>query len=115
MSKRESGLDWTGSTGGAMKESGVAHHAETIEIATYSLTTGLPGWHDGEERIAIRVARGEVIISANPAGLRGLARELLGLAQEGVPDGNEVYLMSEGHLPLLAVDSPPLRLVRRDG
>ena len=42
MSKRESGLDWTGSTGGAMKESGVAHHAETIEIATYSLTTGLP-------------------------------------------------------------------------
>ena len=47
----------------------MAHHAETIEIATYSLTTGLPGWHDGEERIAIRVARGEVIISANPSNV----------------------------------------------
>ncbi|MGW7680174.1 Imm32 family immunity protein [Kribbella sp. NPDC054772] len=48
-------------------------------------------WDDDFE-IAVEVQGSEVVISANPAGLRSLARHLLTLAQDGVPDGHHIHL-----------------------
>ena len=85
-------------------------HAEVVRIATYDAEHGLRGWHEREEIVAVGVTSdGAVTISANEHGLRGLARELLGFAQTGVPDGEEVYLMSKGQAPILASGSPSLR------
>jgi hypothetical protein len=89
-------------------------HAEVVRVATYDTDHGLHGWHDREEVVSVRLAAGTVVITANESGLRGLARELLGLAQRGVPDGTEVFLMSKGQAPTLASGSPSLRLVRMD-
>jgi hypothetical protein len=91
-------------------------HPEIVQVPTYDVATGLRGWHDNDELLSVRVSPdGGITISANPAGLRGLARELLGLAQQGVPEGNEVYLTSKGQAPTLAPGSPSLVIVRSPG
>ncbi|GAA1590071.1 hypothetical protein GCM10009731_49550 [Streptomyces globosus] len=47
---------------------------------------------DAEARIDVRDLRGEVVIEANAAGLRMLARHLLVLAGDGVHDGAHLHL-----------------------
>lgn len=90
-------------------------HSEIVQVPTYDSRMGLRGWHGRDEYLSVRVdSDGSVTIFANPAGLRGLARELLSLAQQGVPNGNEIYLMSKGQAPSLAQGSSSLRLVRSD-
>jgi len=54
-------------------------------------------WDDGFE-ISVRIDDDEVVILANPAGLRSLARHLLSLAQDGVPSGNHLHLDSSNSL-----------------
>lgn len=91
-------------------------HEEVVQVPTYDSAFGIRGWHGNDEAISVRVAPdGGVAIVANEEGLRGLARELLTLAQDRVPDGSEVYLMSKGQAPTLASGSPSLRIVRRAG
>jgi hypothetical protein len=89
-------------------------HSEVVKVPTYDSSIGLQGWHDDDEHVSVQVLGREVMISGNPQGLRGLARELLSLAQENGPAENEVYLMSEGQAPTLANGSAPLRLVRQE-
>jgi hypothetical protein len=63
-----------------------------MELPAYNPVTGLSySWEDGFE-IAVGSTPTEVIISANPAGLISLARHLLTLAQEPVPDGSHLHL-----------------------
>ncbi len=63
-----------------------------MEIPAYDATTGLSFvWDDGFE-MAVDTTAAEVVIAANPAGLISLARHLLTLAQESVPDGSHVHL-----------------------
>jgi hypothetical protein len=75
-----------------------------IQIQPYG-TQGVVSWHLREERISILVSEEHgtktVAIRANQAGLQGLARELLTLAQDGVPVGSNVYLMAAGEAPTL--------------
>jgi hypothetical protein len=54
-----------------------------------------------------------VAIQGNLKGLRGLARELLTLAQDDVPPGSSLYLMSKGQAPTLATGSAALHISRR--
>lgn len=63
-----------------------------IDVPEYDSDRGLrTEWDDGFE-IAVRVDDGEVVISANPAGLRSLARHLLVLAQDATPAGHHLHL-----------------------
>jgi hypothetical protein len=90
-------------------------HAEIVPVTTYDPTTGvLGGSHDVDEIVMVRLFEDGVGIFANEQGLRALARQLLTLAQRGVPDGSELYLTSKGQAPTLADDSQPLRLIRLD-
>ena len=89
-------------------------HPETVQVPTYRADTGLRGWHDRDESLSVRLsADGNVIVSANMAGLRGLARELLSLAQHGLPEGSEVFLTSQGQAPTLLPGSSSLLLIRK--
>ena len=86
-----------------------------IDVGVYSSERGVVGWHETTERIAVKVGDdGRVAVVANRAGLWGLARDLLTLAQEDVPDGRDIYLMSKGQGPALVEGSHSLQLVRRD-
>jgi hypothetical protein len=87
-------------------------HAEIVHVPTYDSSIGVTGWHDVSEVVEVRVSSDDVRIFANESGLRGLARELLSLAQEGVPDGSEVYLTAKGQAPTLVDGSVSLRFVR---
>lgn len=51
-------------------------------------------WDEGFE-IMVSVARSEVLIKANRAGLTSLARHLLTLAQGGVSGGVHVHLTAD--------------------
>jgi hypothetical protein len=63
-----------------------------LSIPPYDRTSGLSyEWDEGFE-IAVRVEAGEVVISANQAGLTSLARHLLTLAQTAAPDGSHLHL-----------------------
>lgn len=76
---------------------------------------GVVSWHLHEERITVVVGEnGSVAIRANQEGLRGLARELLTLAQDEVPPGSIVYLMSKGHAPTLEPGSAALHISRQE-
>jgi hypothetical protein len=96
-----------------MPDDRVPSHQVPLDVPTYSKASGLPGWWDAAESVSLRIAGNEIVICANVSGLQGLARDLLALAQDGVPDGTEVYRMSVGQAPTLAEGSPALRLVRR--
>ena len=89
-------------------------HDEVVPIPTYDPAWGVRGWCDHADVVAVSVAsNGEVVLQANELGLRSLARDLLALAQQGVPDGSEVFRIAKGQAPTLAAGSPSLRLVRR--
>lgn len=63
-----------------------------IDVPEYDRETGLPAeWDDGFE-ITVRTRDDAVVISANPAGLRSLARHLLVLAQDMTPSGQHFHL-----------------------
>ena len=86
-----------------------------VEIMPYDRSRGVVSWHLHEERIEVRAGGdGTVAIRANQEGLLGLARELLTLAQDGVPDGSNVYLMSMGQAPTLEPGSSSLHISLRD-
>lgn len=62
-----------------------------IDLPDYQPSNGLQlRWEDDAEIAA--VLDDEVVIRANPAGLRSLAYHLLALAQPGVPTGTHVHL-----------------------
>ncbi|MDP9047621.1 MAG: hypothetical protein M3N14_05750 [Bacteroidota bacterium] len=62
-----------------------------LEIPDYDKTTGLRShWEDGFE-IDVKELNGEILISANRAGLISLAIQLLTLAQDTVPPGHHFY------------------------
>jgi hypothetical protein len=70
----------------------------SVEIPAYDAVTGLSFvWDDGFE-ISVDTTSAEVVIAANPAGLISLARHLLTLAQESVPDGSHVHLTADQEL-----------------
>ncbi|MGW0627099.1 Imm32 family immunity protein [Streptomyces sp. NPDC002758] len=48
-------------------------------------------WEEGA-RIEVRNLGGEIVVEANAAGLKTLARHLLTLAQDGTPDGTHLHL-----------------------
>ena len=53
---------------------------------------GLPMEWDAGFTILVSVEDGQVVVSANAAGLRSLARHLLVLAQETMPVGHRLHL-----------------------
>ncbi len=64
-----------------------------MELPAYDAVTGLSyTWEDGFEIFVDTTSSTEVVIAANPAGLVSLARHLLTLAQESVPDGSHLHL-----------------------
>lgn len=65
---------------------------ETIDVPEYSPETGLRlDWEFGFE-ICVSCDGAEVVLRANTAGLRSLARHLLLLAREEVPAGHHIHL-----------------------
>ncbi|GAA1101537.1 Imm32 family immunity protein [Kitasatospora arboriphila] len=66
-----------------------------IASSTMTVTSdGVPrvfSWDDSA-RINVRNLGAEVVIEANAAGLRTLARHLLTLAEDGTPDGSHLHL-----------------------
>jgi len=66
---------------------------------------------DDHTRIAVRIEDGEVHLQANHAGLRSLARLLLGLTVGGVQDWHHWHLddwniLEEGSAPLTITQLP---------
>lgn len=62
----------------------------TVDAIPYDPAHGVATWWDDETILRAEVwdaPERTVVISGNPAGLRSLARHLLTLAQNGVPDG----------------------------
>jgi hypothetical protein len=73
----------------------VHEREETVEFRyvppPYSPAHGITvDWERGFE-IDLRVVEGEVLLRANPAGLVSLAKQLLTLAQQGVPAGSHIH------------------------
>jgi hypothetical protein len=62
-----------------------------MEVPEYGREGLRMNWDDDFE-IAVEVQHGAVRIAANPAGLHSLARQLLLLAQDGVPHGRHLHL-----------------------
>jgi len=65
----------------------------TVEVLTYDPAYGVGTWWDDETVLRAEVwetPERTVVISGNPAGLRSLARHLLTLAQDAVPDGRHL-------------------------
>ena len=60
--------------------------------STHVEGAGLVFTWDADARIEVRDLGGEVVIEANAAGLKTLARHLLVLAGDGVPDGAHLHL-----------------------
>lgn len=74
-----------------------------IDIHEYMREEGLV--LDWENNFSIRVLGGdEIIIKANSAGLTSLARHLLTLAQEDVPNGSHIHLDEYNSLEEKSVD-----------
>jgi hypothetical protein len=62
----------------------------TVEVTTYDPSLGVGTWWDEETVLRAEVWESPektVVLSGNPAGLVSLARHLLTLAQDSVPDG----------------------------
>jgi hypothetical protein len=86
-----------------------------VPVRPYDRSTGVLSWHDNDEDISIRIDldKNTVAIQGNQKGLRGLARDLLTLAQDDVPLGRNLYLMSMGQAPTLTSGSASLHISRR--
>lgn len=62
-----------------------------LEIPDYSGEGIKCVWNDNFEIKTALDSQGSIVISANRAGLISLARQLLTLAQEGVPVGHHIH------------------------
>ncbi|MFJ3206089.1 hypothetical protein [Streptomyces sp. NPDC086989] len=65
---------------------------EKTQVMAVTDGVGLVFAWEADARIEVRGLGGEVVIEANAEGLRTLARHLLVLAGEGVPDGSHLHL-----------------------
>lgn len=65
---------------------------ESTHVTAAVESTALRFSWDADARIEVRNLGSEIVIEANAAGLRTLARHLLVLAGEGVPDGTHLHL-----------------------
>jgi hypothetical protein len=82
-----------------------------LEVPTYGPGGGLPRPWPDDYLLRVLVSDGVVTIEGDPAGLRGLAVQMLSLAGPGVPAGYAHDL--DGHLPAeLEPGSVPLVLLR---
>jgi hypothetical protein len=82
-----------------------------LEIPSYNRGIGLvSAWPDNYRLMVSVDADGKVSIAGDPAGLTGLAVQLLALAQPGVPAGSCEDL--DDFLLVLDEGSSPLRLER---
>ena len=63
-----------------------------IEVPDYTPESGLRIEWDYGFDVSVSITEGEVVIAANSAGLRSLARLLLTLSQDGVPVHHHVHL-----------------------
>jgi len=77
-----------------------------IDVPTYAERGSLVAEWDLEFEIATFVQDGEILIRANSAGLRSLARHLLCLADEAVPSGHHFHFddsnsLDDGSAPLI--------------
>jgi hypothetical protein len=81
-----------------------------LVVPTYDRYKGVEiEWVDGHE-ILVAIENHEVIIHANPEGLRTLAIQLLTLAQDGMPSGNHIHLSDVSGLDEGSAD---LTLIRK--
>ncbi|HQU91498.1 MAG TPA: hypothetical protein PLK77_04335 [Pyrinomonadaceae bacterium] len=64
----------------------------SLKIPVYEGGLADPGQDD--DFIDVQIDHGEVVVWANPSGLRTLAIRLLSLAQEDVPEGYHFHLSS---------------------
>jgi hypothetical protein len=82
----------------------------SLNVPDYSTQSGLRfEWDEGFE-IGVEILRSEVHLTANRAGLISLARHLLTLAQDGVPNGRHIHLTAGQEIE----SSVDLILERRD-
>jgi hypothetical protein len=77
-----------------------------ISVPDYSPEQGIRLEWEPNFAIDAQVIRGEVVLRANSAGLRSLARHLLELAQPNVPPGCHIHLdpstgLEDGSSPLI--------------
>ncbi|MBF9239971.1 hypothetical protein I2I05_21445 [Hymenobacter sp. BT683] len=70
----------------------------TLHVPNYAPERGIKYHWEDDSGITVRLEAGEVIIRANPAGLRTLANHLLNLAQEGMPVGSHMLFDSDNGL-----------------
>lgn len=83
----------------------------TLEVPTYRSQGGLARLWPDDYLLRVLVSDGVVTIEGDPAGLRGLAVQLLSLTDPDVPPGYAHDL--DGYLPAeLEPDSVPLVLLR---
>jgi hypothetical protein len=82
----------------------------TVNIPTYSVSRGLPRLWPDHYSLKVEIPGNYVTICGDPAGLRGLATQLLALAEEGVPTG---YADDLDDLGELDVGSVQLTIVRQ--
>lgn len=76
-----------------------------VKIPEYSVEGFGHEWENGFE-IETKITDGEILISANKAGLISLAKQLLTLAQDNVPQHYHYHLdehnaLEEGSIPLI--------------
>jgi hypothetical protein len=83
-----------------------------VDVIPYDPAYGVASWWDEETVLRVEVAEKPAprtaVISANPAGLRPLARHLLTLAQDEVPPGR--HLDFDNYCGWLEEDSANLRI-----
>lgn len=63
-----------------------------IEVPDYDPERGVRTQWEEDSQVSVAIRDGRVVIRANVAGLRSLARHCLVLAQDGVPEGRHVHL-----------------------
>lgn len=83
----------------------------SLNVPDYSPEGGLSAEWDAGFEIALRIEDGQVYLQANNAGLRSLARLLLGLTVDGVQDGHHWHLddlnsLEDGSAPRTVMKFP---------
>jgi hypothetical protein len=83
----------------------------SLDVPDYNPEGGIGAEWDEGFQIALRIEDGEVYLQANNAGLRSLARLLLGLTVDGVQDWHHWHLedwnsLEEGSAPLTVMKFP---------
>jgi len=63
----------------------------TVSIVKYTPGSGVTTNWEIDHRISVTLGSDEIVIAANPAGLRTLAAHMLTLAQDEMPNGNHLH------------------------